>query len=234
MAGERWAAPGFTLRAAVPDPVLLCGTPVSKLPRAKLPPCSFLFLRTRSPLGAAEELEADAHGQTPHPGPLVCPLDPCFAVQVNISCWVPCTQDPTDQKLPPPTNKTLPQPERYESLHTPGRSPSVTDSVHRPRSLSPHTNHTRPQSKFRFPGACAHTQYTCHPEMISTLSSKTQPCASSSFVRLPGTPDPSQLQLLRSSSPCKGRVPASEQGSDTDDSRLCFHFKYTFRQLMPP
>ena len=137
------------------------------------------------------------------------------------------------QKLPPPQTKPSHSPKDMSHCTHPAAPPQLQIPFTGP-DPSAHTSHTRPQSKFRFPGACAHTQYTCHPEMVSTLSSKTQPCAPSAFVPLPGTPDLYQLLLLRSSSPGKGRVPAAEQGSDTDGLRLCFHFKYTFRQLMPP
>ena len=40
LAAARWAAPGITLRAAVPKLLLLCGTPLSELPCAKPHPCS--------------------------------------------------------------------------------------------------------------------------------------------------------------------------------------------------
>ena len=168
-----FCAEHLSLNSLVQNPILV-------LPLPPHPP---------SPLGAADGLQTGAHGQTPHRGPLLHLMDPCFAAQVNISCRGPCAQRPSDQKLPP-ANKTLPQPERCESLHTPGRSPSHTDSVHWPRSLGPHESHT-PTAKIQIPLRLrARTQYTCHPEMVSTLSPKTQPLALSSSVHLPGTPGP--------------------------------------------
>ena len=116
-------------------------------------------------------------------------MDPCFAAQVNISCRVPCAQDPLDQKLPP-ANKTLPQPERCESLHTPGRSPSHTDSVHWPRSLGPHKSHT-PTVKIQTPCACVRAHSTpvtgdgFHPVPQNTATCALQLCSLARYSRSP-------------------------------------------------
>lgn len=169
--------------------MLLCGTPLPELPCAKLHAGSSSPSTPSFSSGRAEELQAGAHGQIPHPGPLLRLMDPCFAAQVNISCRVPCAQDPLDQKLPP-ANKTLPQPERCESLHTPGRSPSHTDSVHWPRSLGPHKSHT-PTVKIQTPCACVRAHSTpvtgdgFHPVPQNTATCALQLCSLARYSRSP-------------------------------------------------
>lgn len=81
--------------------------------------------------------------------PLAGPL--CSAAQVNISSWIPCTQDLLDQKLPlPPANKPSHSLKDMSHLTHPA-SPPHTQIPFTGPDPSAHTNHTRPQSKIQIP-----------------------------------------------------------------------------------
>lgn len=223
---EHWAAPGFLRRAAVPEPVLSRETRLSELLGAAAPPRSISSSTPPPPPMGAAAWSVGICAWAPHtqallrspPGTASSLLSGlCSAAQVDVSRWGPCTQDLLDRKLPPPpANKTLPQPKRCESSHTPGRSPSDTDSVHQPRSLGPHESHT-PTVRIQIPRRLRARSTPVTQRPFPPCPPKHSHAHPPGFGGWPGAPDSSRR--LRS---LDRREPAAERGSDADGATALF------------
>lgn len=184
--------------------------------RFKLPPCSSLFLHIHSSLlGAAAQSCRQVHFRR------CAHLDPHLqshqAHCLFSTRWTPtpsCTGKyfllgavyigPWDQKLPP-ANKPSHSLKDMSHLTHPA-SPPHTQIPFTGPDPSTHTNHTRPQSKFRSPGACARRRTAhlsprdvFHPVPQNTATC-TRPALFSGQVL-----HPLRLLLLRSSRP-RGRA----------------------------
>lgn len=173
-----------------------------------------------------------------HPGPPPVPARHCLfsALRTLLGCTGRCFPlgavytGSLGLKVTPahPQIKPSHSPKEVSHRTHPAAPPQIQIPFTSP-DPSAHTNHTRPQSEFRSPGACVHAVHLSprdrfHPVPQNTATHTLPALVAGRVLQIP--PD--------ACAPWTGGSQPQSGAQMQMGLLLCFHFRYLFRRLMPP